>query len=170
MKKIFAIAFILLSFSVFAEQITKFGVVDTARVYNSYFRESEAVREYDRKRNEFQAEIQKRTGELQELKKKQVELSKKGDETASLRVQGEITKKTDFLVEYTNAKNIELQSMQKSMKNNDAFYKKLYDTLSKIAETGGYSMILSLQQGNGILWYSPSVDVTEQVISLLGNN
>ncbi|MEE1166421.1 MAG: OmpH family outer membrane protein [Treponema sp.] len=170
MKKIFALFLIAFGFCAYAEQITKFGVVDTARVYNSYFRESEAVREYDRKRSEFQSEIEKYTEELKNLKKKQVEYSKKGEESNALRTQSEITKKTDFLVEYTNAKNIELQSMQKSMKNNDAFYRKLYDTLSKIAETGGYSMILSLQQGNGILWYSPSVDVTEQVIAALGNN
>ena len=84
------------------------------------------------------------------------------------RVQGEITQKTDFLNEYTNAKNIELESIQKSLQSSDAFYKKLYETLAKIAESGGYSMILSLQQANAILWYSPSIDVTEQVISSLG--
>ena len=86
----------------------------------------------------------------------------------ALKTQSEITKKTDFLTEYTNAKNVELESMQKSLQSSDSFYKKLYETLSKIAEGGGYSMILSLQQANAILWYSNSVDVTEQVIAELG--
>ena len=86
----------------------------------------------------------------------------------ALKTQAEITKKTDFLVEYTNAKNVELESMQKTLQGSDVFYNKLYDTLSKVAEAGGYSMILSLQQSNAILWYSNSVDVTEQVISELG--
>ena len=45
-----------------------------------------------------------------------------------------------------------------------------YNTLSKIAESGGYSMILSLQDANAILWYSSSVDITQQVISELGLN
>ena len=72
------------------------------------------------------------------------------------------------MVEYTNAKNAELESMQKTLQGSDSFYAKLYDTLSKIAESGGYSMILSLQQSNAILWYSNSVDVTEQVIAELG--
>ena len=58
--------------------------------------------------------------------------------------------------------------MQKTLQGSDAFYNKLYDTLSKVAEAGGYSMILSLQQSNSILWYSNSVDVTEQVIAELG--
>jgi outer membrane protein len=58
--------------------------------------------------------------------------------------------------------------MQKTLQNSDYFYKKLYNTLAKIAESGSYSMILSLQESNAILWYSSSVDITNQVISELG--
>ena len=82
--------------------------------------------------------------------------------------EAEIIKKKDYLTEYSNAKNVELESMQRSLQNSDEFYKKLYNTLSKIAESGGYSMILSLQDSNSILWYSSSVDITNQVISELG--
>ena len=70
--------------------------------------------------------------------------------------------------EYTTAKNMELDSLKKSLQNSDDFYQKLYATLEKIAEAGGYSMILSLQQSNSILWYSPSVDITDDVIKSLG--
>ena len=48
------------------------------------------------------------------------------------------------------------------------YYKKLYAELERIAEAGGYSMILSLQNSDSILWYSPTVDITDQVISTLG--
>ena len=61
-----------------------------------------------------------------------------------------------------------MESLQKSLQNSDDFYKKLYNTLAKIAEGGGYSMILSLQDANAILWYSSSVDLTNQVINELG--
>ena len=154
--------------SVFAQQITKFGVVDTAKVYNAYFRNSAPVRNYDRKKSEFQQEINKYTDELQKLQSKKVEYEKNGNDALVLKTDAEITKKKDFLIEYTNAKNAELESMQKTLQGSDAFYNKLYDTLSKVAEAGGYSMILSLQQSNSILWYSNSVDVTEQVIAELG--
>lgn len=162
-----ALIFSLLS-SGFAQQITKFGVVDTAKVYNAYFRNSAPVRNYEKKKSEFQEEINKYTAELQSLQSKKVDYEKAGNDAQAQKTQAEITKKTDFLVEYTNAKNIELESMQKSLQSSDAFYKKLYDTLAKIAESGGYSMILSLQQANAILWYSSSVDITEQVIAELG--
>lgn len=169
MKSIFAFLVVFaISFSASAQQITKFGVVDTAKVYNAYFRNSAPVRNYEKKKAEFQAEINKRTDEIRVLQGKKVEFEKSGNDAMALKTQSEITKKTDFLTEYTNAKNVELESMQKSLQSSDSFYKKLYETLSKIAEGGGYSMILSLQQANAILWYSNSVDVTEQVIAELG--
>ena len=152
----------------YAQQITKFGVVDTAKVYNEYFRNSAPVRNYEKKKAEFQEEINKYTDELQKLQLKKLEYEKADNDAQAQRVQAEISKKSEFLVEYTNAKNIELESIQKSLQSSDAFYKKLYDSLAKIAESGGYSMILSLQQANAILWYSSSVDITEQVIADLG--
>ena len=169
MKKIIGFILVLMfGSSVFAQQITKFGVVDTAKVYNAYFRNSAPVRNYDRKKSEFQQEINKYTDEIQKLQSKKVEYEKNGNDALVLKTDAEITKKKDFLIEYTNAKNAELESMQKTLQGSDAFYNKLYDTLSKVAEAGGYSMILSLQQSNSILWYSNSVDVTEQVIAELG--
>ena len=169
MKKIIGFILVLMfGSSVFAQQITKFGVVDTAKVYNAYFRNSAPVRNYDRKKSEFQQEINKYTDELQKLQSKKVEYEKNGNDALVLKTDAEITKRKDFLIEYTNAKNAELESMQKTLQGSDAFYNKLYDTLSKVAEAGGYSMILSLQQSNSILWYSNSVDVTEQVIAELG--
>ena len=53
-----------------AQQITNVGVVDTGRVYTTYFRESAAVRNYDSKKAEFQAEIDRRTATLKSLQDK----------------------------------------------------------------------------------------------------
>lgn len=171
-KRFFALIGILFFMAagsgLYAQQITKFGVVDTAKVYNAYFRNSAPVRNYEKKKAEFQEEINKYTDELQKLQLKKLEYEKADNDAQAQRVQAEISKKSEFLVEYTNAKNIELESIQKSLQSSDAFYKKLYESLAKIAESGGYSMILSLQQANAILWYSSSVDITEQVIADLG--
>src|SRR5574344_844098 len=153
---LFAISFICAGAQVFAQQITKFAVVDTWRVYQSYYRNSAPVRNYDSKKAEVQNEVNKRTQELVDLHDKKLEYEKNGDQTNAMKLDAEITKKA------------ELESLKKSLQNNDAFYKKLQETLAKIAESGGYSAILSLQDANAILWYSPSVDITDQVISELG--
>lgn len=168
-KLIFIFVFFAISLvASFSQQITRFGVVDTSRVYNAYFRNSAAVRNYDARRAEYQQEIQKLTDELRGIQNQRVEAQRNNDFTTVSRLDAEITRRTDFLREYTNAKNVELESMQRSLKTSDEFYQRLYSTLSRIAESGGYSMILSLQQSIGILWYSNSVDVTDQVIEALG--
>ena len=153
------LAAVCFSTGVFAQQITKFGVVDTAKVYNAYFRNSAPIRNYEKKKTEFQDEINKKTDELKQLQKKKLDLETSGNEAQAMKIEAEIIKKKDYLTEYSNAKNVELESMQRSLQNSDEFYKKLYNTLSKIAESGGYSMILSLQDSNSILWYSSSVDI-----------
>ena len=164
----FGVCFVLFTTATFAQQITRFGVVDTAKVYTAYFRNSAPIRNYEKKKAEFQEEINVRTEELRKLQQKKLEYEKAENETQLLKVDAEITKKKDYLTEYTNAKNVELESMLKSLQNSDEFYKKLYNSLAKIAESNGYSMILSLQESNAILWYSSSVDITDQVISDLG--
>ena len=169
-KKIFSIAFfaVLFSFGAFSQQITRFGVVDTAKVYQAYFRNSAPIRNYESKKSEFQKEISKRTDEIQKLKQQKAEALSSGNDSNASRLEADIIKKTDALTEYTNAKNMELESMKNNLQNSDAFYKKLYSVLERVAEDGGFSMILSLQQNNAILWYSSSVDVTDKVIAALG--
>lgn len=152
----------------FAQQITKFAVVDTSKVYQAYFRNSAPVRNYENKKEEFKKEIDRLVAELRRLNDQKIEFERKGNDTEAMKIEAQITKKSDFINEYTNAKNTELESLKKSLQENNTFYKKLYDTLARVAESGGYSMILNLQESNAILWYSPSVDITDQVISQLG--
>ncbi len=168
--KIFIVFCILAATSLpaFSQQITKFGVVDTAKVYQAYFTSSAPIRSYEKKKAEFQEEINKQVEQIKKLQQKKLDYESAGNDAQALKTEAEITKKTDYLNEYTNAKNFELESMQKTLRNSDEFYKKLYNTLAKIAESGSYSMILSLQDSNSILWYSSSVDITNQVIQELG--
>ena len=98
-----------------------------------------------------------------------IDLKEKGDEAGALKVESEITKKADYLAEFANAKNTELESIKRRIEKSDSFYSSLYDVIGRIAESEGYSMILSLQQANSILWYSPSVDITDKVINGLSS-
>ncbi|MBQ1833891.1 MAG: OmpH family outer membrane protein [Treponema sp.] len=166
---VFALAFTGLCGRVFAQQqITKFAVVDMARIYQAYYKNSTAVRNYERKRQEFQTEIDNVTREIQNLKQKKLEYDRKGDKSNSQALAQQISEKTSYLTEYTSTKQTELDNLRNSLQNNDAFYKKLYSTIQTVAQKGGYSMVMSLQQANAIIWYSPSVDLTNAVIKELG--
>ncbi len=168
-RKSFLVAVIAMAFSAaFAQQhITNFGVVDTAKVYEQFFRNSSAVRTYDKKKEEFQNEINRRTDELRALQQKKLEADADENQEKAKQLDAQIQRKTETLKEYTTAKNMELQNLKKSLSNSDEFYKNLSRTIKKVAENEGLSMVLNIQQTNSILWYSPAVDITDKVIDAL---
>ena len=166
-KRLILIITMLAVFAAFAsaQQITRFAVVDTTVVYQTYFRESAAVRNYESMKAECQTEITRLTDELKALQVKKIEAQKENDAAKVQRLEGEITKKASYLTEYTRAKNIKLEDMKKRIESSDDFYELMYNTIARIAESDGYSMVLSLQQADAVLWYSTSVDITEKVIN-----
>lgn len=165
---LFAFALVF-SASAFSQTITKFGVIDTSRVFSAYYRDSSAVRNFEQKKNDFQKNVNIKTEELSSLNQRMIEAKERGDEATAVKLEAEITKKAEYLTEYTKAKNIELAATKKRLEKSDTFYSQLYDIIGKIAEAEGYSAILSLQGANYILWYSPSIDITDKVIKGLSS-
>ncbi len=171
MKKILMIALSLALFAgaASAQQITKFAVVDTARIYASFYRDSRNVRDYESKKTQYQGEIKRMSDEIKKLRQDKVDAETLGDQAKAARLDSEIATKTGYLVEYSKVKNAELDTLKKKLITDDAFYSSLYAQIQKIAESDGYSMVLSLQEDNSIIWYSPTVDITEKVLRAMTN-
>ncbi len=165
-KYAFAFLFLLIPFLLIAQQITKFAVVDTTRIYSTFYRDSRSVRDFESKKKQFQDEIQRMSVELKQLRQQKVDATTINDLTLASKLDIQIESKTKILVDYTKAKNSELDSLKQKLVTDD-FYSILYDVLKKIGEEEGYSMVLSLQEGTSILWYSPTVDITDKVIKLI---
>ena len=153
-----------------AQQITRFAVVDTSRIYTTFLRDSRSVRDYQAKQAKYQAETQRMSVEIIALRQKKVDAASGGKNDAAQKYQAEIDAKTSFLLEYSKACNDELARLRKSLVSDDVFYSRLYEAIKKIAESQGYTMVLNLQQGEAIIWYSPTVDITETVIRELSSN
>jgi outer membrane protein len=125
------------------------------------------MQNYETKRAEFQAEIDRQTEELKQLQSRKAEYERFGNAAMVRQMDDQIRRKVDSLTSYSNSKNKELETLQGRLQQGDSFYSQLYTILGKVAESEGFSMIMSLQQANGILWYSPTVDVTDKVIAEL---
>lgn len=164
-KKIIAIGICIGSLmAVSAQQITRFAVVDTSRLYTTFYRDSRSVRDYEAKQTQYQAEIKRMSDEIKNLRQQKVDADAVNDQSRVTRLESDITAKTNFLLEYSKAKNTELDTLKKKLTTDDEFYSTLYDVIKKIAESDGYSIVLSLQENNSIIWYSPTVDITDKVI------
>jgi outer membrane protein len=159
-----AVLCVLPLLAVSAQQITKFAIVDTSRIYTTFYRDSRSVRDYEAKKSQYQGEIQRMSEEIKALRQQKVDADAAKDVSKVSRLDSDITAKTNFLLDYTKAKNAELDTLKKKLTSDDVFYSMLYEEIRKIAEADGYSMVLSLQEGNSILWYSPTVDITDKVI------
>jgi len=164
-KRFFVVALLICSFAALsAQQITRFAVVDTSRIYTTFYRDSRSVRDYEAKKTQYQAEIQRMSDEIKDLRQQKVDADTAKDDTKSARLDSDINSKTRTLLDYSKVKNTELDTIKKKLTTDDEFYSMLYDQIRKVAESDGYSMVLSLQEGNSIIWYSPTVDITDKVI------
>lgn len=159
-----ALALVALAGALGAQQITRFAVVDTGRIYTTFYRDTRNVRDYEAKKSQYQAEIERMSAEIKALKQQKVDAEAVKDAARVARLESDIAKKTSFLLDYSKAKNAELDTLSKRLVNNDQFYSILYDEIRKIAEAKGYSMVLSMKDNNAIIWYSPTVDITDEVI------
>jgi outer membrane protein len=158
---------LFLGFSLEAQQLTRFAVVDLPKVYTAFFRDSRAVREFEERSARVQAEVDRMTAEIQRLRNTMVDAEAQGDEERALRLQNEIYRKSEFLREYYQVKTAELEDQKKRLSQSGSFMEQVYDEIRFIAESEGYSMVLNLKENTGILWYSPTVDITEKLIQNL---
>jgi outer membrane protein len=167
MKKavLFLTAF-LLTTALYSQQLTRIAVVDLPKVYSAYFRESRIVREFEERSAAIQAEIDKMTREIQELRSKRIDLVNQGDQTGALRLENEIYRKSEFLKEYYTVKTAELEDQKRKLAQSDSFLEQVYGEIRSIAESEGYTIVLNPKE---IIWYSPTVDITDKVIQNLAN-
>jgi len=153
--------------SVFGQQLTRFAVVDLPRVYASFFRDSRAVREFEERSAKVQTDIDRMTKEIQDLRSKHADLVLQNEQSQALRMENEINRKSDFLREYYTTKTAELEEQKKRLSRSGTFLEQVYDEIRYIAESEGYTMVLNLKESAGILWYSPTVDITDKLIQNL---
>jgi outer membrane protein len=150
-----------------AQQLTRFAVVDLSRVYSQFFRESRAVREWEERSAKVQSEVDRMTAEIQTLNGSFVDAEARGDEERALRIQNDIYRKQDFLREYYQVKKTELEDQMKKLSGSGSFLEQVQTEIRFIAESEGYSMVLNQRTNTGILWFSPTVDITEKLITNL---
>ncbi|MDR0561957.1 MAG: OmpH family outer membrane protein [Spirochaetaceae bacterium] len=168
MKKILAAMIALMGAALQAEaqQLTRFAVVDMPKVYLAFFRVSRAVREFEEQSARVQAEIDRMTREIQSLQSDRFNAEARGDRTQSMRLENDIYRASEYLKEYYRIKTAELEDRRNKLAQSDVFRSQIYDEIRNIAESEGYSMVLNLKE-NDILWYSPTVDITDKLIQNL---
>ena len=150
-----------------AQQLTRFAVVDMAKVYTAFFRESRAVREFEERSRQVQVEIDRMTEEIQELRLSHAGAEARGDRDQALRLENEVNRRSEYLKEYYQLKTTELENQKNRLARSSTFLDQILTEIRYIAESEGYTMVLSLKDNTSIIWYSPTVDITDKLIQSL---
>ncbi len=169
MKKAIGTAMILLLLgfaSLPAEQLTTVAVVDLSKIFQAFFRDSQAVREYERLKVDFQKEIDRMNDEIRQIQERKLAADNRGDQTMSLRLEDEVGKKRDYLRDYVNIKNAQLKRMREQFSESSSFSSEMLQAIEWVAMNEGYSVVVNASD-QGLVWWSKSVDVTDMVIQRL---
>jgi outer membrane protein len=170
MRKIFfalvIVTALLLPLKVQAQQLTRFAVVDIDKVNIAFFADSKAYRDWQDQSTRVQKEIDRLTKEIQDLKSAQFSADEKGDKEQALKLENDARRQSEYLREYYRTKTAELEYMKNNLVQSESFYRQVNAEIRYLAESEGYTMVLSSKDPN-ILWYSPSVDLTDKLIQSL---
>jgi outer membrane protein len=150
-----------------AQQLTRFAIVDMPKVYIAFFRDSRPVREFEERSARVQNEVDRRTREITELRGRHSEAALRGDQSEANRLETQIYRLSEALGEYYQTQTAILENQRKNLMQSGSFMDQVYDEIRYIAESEGYSIVLNLSENKGILWYSPTVDVTDRLIQNL---
>jgi Skp family chaperone for outer membrane proteins len=155
----------------YGQQITRIAVVDLSKVISSYSKDAQAVKDFEQKKSQAQTDIDRMSSEIMRLMAQKADADKVGDKNSSLKLRDDIDRKTKALADFVSAKQAELDDQAKKLASTDAFSKDLYRQIQNVAETEGYSLVLNLKSSdtvmNAVLWYSPMIDITADVILAL---
>jgi outer membrane protein len=154
-----------------AQQITRIAVIDLQKVILTYSKDGQAFKDFELKKTQIQAEIDRMSGEIKALQSQKLDADKVGDKQRSLKIEGDIYQKTEYLKDFVRAKQAELDDQAKRLSSSSDFVQQVYKQIQTIAENDGCSLVLNLKSADSVtsavVWYSSQIDITDEVIQAL---
>jgi len=151
----------------YGQQLTRFAVVDLSKVYMAFFRDSTAVRQFEERSARVQADIDRMTREIQELRSRYADAMTNNNQSEALRLETQINSRSEYLREFYQTRTAELETQRRNLMRSGSFLDQVYDEMRFIAESEGCTLVINLNDTPGVVWYSPSVDITDKLIQSL---
>jgi outer membrane protein len=164
-----SLSLLMLGTPLFADQITRVGILDIEKVYSIYFRESQAVKELQQMRADVLREINRIDEEILLMESQKLDAESRGDGQAALRLDREIFEKRQYRDDYRRIKMDQIRKRSENLYKSDEFLDELLQAIEYVAESEGFSLILnsSGQFSQFFFFYTKEVDITELVIQEL---
>ena len=161
-----AVLLLSISVSTFATQITKVGVVDRAKILQTFYTKSQATRELEDLKVNLQNELVRLNDEIKMYEERKLTAENRGDDTEALKLDNIIFNKRQYLADYYRTKNYQLTEKQNNLSQNIDFAKQLLETIRFIGLSQGFSIVMD-KTNPGLMWYNDEVDITDMVLEHL---
>lgn len=148
-----------------AQQLTTVAVVDVNRVYTTFYRDSEAVRQLEQLRQQYQNEIDREVQQLNQLQNQRTQAENAGNESRVEELTQQINEQRRYVEDLTQRRRSQLEQREDNLLTND-FLQRMQRAIEFVAENEGYTVVFRTDQ-NGLQWWSPTVDITESVLQRL---
>ena len=150
-----------------AEQLTTVAVFDMDQVLLSFYSDSDILRDYRRAEEQYRADLLLAENDLRDLQARRATAVNRNDSRLASRLREDITAQQEYVLalgeRWYQTEDELLAELQ-----DDQFFETVYQAAGYIAEENGYTLIMDVSRtGMGIFWYSPSIDVTDDIIQQL---
>ena len=149
----------------YGEQLTTVAVINIDKVYNTFYRDSQAVRELERLRQEYQNEIDDQLEELEDLRDQRLRARNRGNQDRVAELDRQILEMTRFVEDLSQRRREQLQLQQERLLSND-FLNQLQQAIQHVAESEGYTIVVR-SDTTGLQWWSQEVDISDLVLERL---
>lgn len=152
-----------------SEQLSKIAVVDMNKVLQFYARDRQAWSRLENKIGEVDQELTKMKGEIENLEASRLSALQNNDSANALQFAKEIEKKKELQKSYYQVMTAQIEREKQDLFNNSDALDKISRELVNLAEDEGYTAVFDINATkNGILWYSPMIDITDMLLKRLG--
>ncbi|MFW5742436.1 MAG: OmpH family outer membrane protein [Spirochaetota bacterium] len=150
-----------------AEQLTTVAVFDLQQVLLSFYQDSSAVREYRRAEQEYREDLLRAEDSLSDYQRRRADAVDRGDTRTAQRLREDIQALQEDIVALQERWFTRQEELQNELAGEE-FYNRLYDTAEFVAQDNGYTMVVDADAlGIALFWYSPEIDVTDEIIEEL---
>lgn len=149
-----------------AEQLTTVAVLDVSRVYSSFLRESQAVRNLERATEDARSEINQHEQELIDLRERRLEAQEAENDRDVVRLESQIQEKQQFIEELRRVRSSQLERQQRNLMSSNSFLNEIQQAVRFVSEAQGYTVVLNAADPH-LQWWATEVDITDRVIERL---
>ncbi|MCL2705049.1 MAG: OmpH family outer membrane protein [Spirochaetaceae bacterium] len=166
-KYLFFTLFLLSGSLLYSQQIVRIGVLDYSKVISSLSSgDSRALQEIDRLVKSYEEGLDNIRKDIASLEEKKLYFASQGDDFNALKMEEQITKKREYMNEYSRVRLQNIEDRKKRIMLSPEFLVQILREIEYIAESEGFSMVLNSRDPN-LIWWSQSVDITDLVIKRL---